>query len=375
MRLICILLICFNMVSSISFAQERLISMLNIGDSAPPLRISKWIKGNPVKKFEKGKVYIIEFWATWCRPCIAAMPHLSELARKYKERLIILGIDIYEKKTSSNTKVKAFVDSMGYNMDYTVASEDSNFMAVDWINGTGEKDNGIPRSFIINTEGQLAWIGHPTDLDEVLPNILDNTWDLKQALSKRNEDKRLKDLSDSLIYELTYGQNGNERSERWKNDSALLFIDKATTKEPLIKYAPRIADYTFSILLKTNQQKAYEYGKAAIKTATYDEPAYDEIGGLVEFYSDKLNLMPEIYRLGIEAYQNVIDNFPYPEIFNIPKKYNKMAEWYWNLSEKLKAIETQEKAIKAVKNYQYYSEKELSEYKSRLETYIKMNKK
>lgn len=155
------------------------------------------------------------------------------------------------------------------------------------------------------------------------------------------------------MYELTYGQNGNERSECWELDSALLLIDKIVSKEPKLKYAPRIADYTFSTLLKTNQHRTYKYGKIAIKTPTYDEPAYDEIVGLVEFYSHNLNLTPEIYLLGIEAYQSVIDNFLYPKIFNIPKKNNKIAEWYWRLSDKSRAIETQRKAIGAMKIYIY----------------------
>ena len=58
---------------------------------APALDIEHWIQdGNgffkPVKKFEAGKVYVIEFWATWCGPCIASMPHLAELQNKYRGR-------------------------------------------------------------------------------------------------------------------------------------------------------------------------------------------------------------------------------------------------------------------------------------------------
>ncbi|WP_437918099.1 TlpA family protein disulfide reductase [Sphingobacterium sp. LRF_L2] len=53
-----------------------------VGDPAPPIRYSKWLKGTPVENYEKGHIYVIECWATWCGPCIAAMPHLSELAKK-----------------------------------------------------------------------------------------------------------------------------------------------------------------------------------------------------------------------------------------------------------------------------------------------------
>ena len=37
---------------------------LRPGDAAPPLTIDKWVKGEPVEKFEKGRVYVVEFWAT-----------------------------------------------------------------------------------------------------------------------------------------------------------------------------------------------------------------------------------------------------------------------------------------------------------------------
>ena len=154
-------------------AQDDQSPSLNIGDPAPPLRVREWLKGTPVQQFEKGNVYVLEFWATWCGPCNAAMPHLSALAAEYKDRVTISGIDVYESKNTFMEKVKAFVDSMGSRMEYHVAAEDSNFMEVDWFDASGTR--GIPMSFVVNGDGRLAWIGHPKDLDEVLPKIVNNT--------------------------------------------------------------------------------------------------------------------------------------------------------------------------------------------------------
>ena len=39
---------------------------LGIGDPAPKLEVKEFVKGDPVKQFDKGKTYVVEFWATWC---------------------------------------------------------------------------------------------------------------------------------------------------------------------------------------------------------------------------------------------------------------------------------------------------------------------
>src|SRR5215471_21366282 len=65
---------------------------LNIGDLPPPLGLEKILQAPDGKKVEwgalKGKVVVLEFWATWCGPCVAAIPHLNELADKFKEEPI-----------------------------------------------------------------------------------------------------------------------------------------------------------------------------------------------------------------------------------------------------------------------------------------------
>ncbi len=361
--LLCIIAITAN-------AQEPEPPLLNIGDPAPPLKLWEWIKGKPVQQFERGQVYVLEFWATWCKPCKAAMPHLSALARQYKGKVTFIGIDIYELKTTPFTKVKAFVDSMGQQMDYNVAKEDSNFMVVNWIDASGTKDNGIPASFIVNAEGRLVWIGHPKDLGEILPKIVNNTWDITEALAKRNLNKHLAYLDREANYDLyPYADNPLKEGDLGQPDSALVMINEIVSKEPRLKYTPMIAYCTFSSLLKSNPQKAYEYGKVVMVTPTYEEPAFGSIYNAINSYSDKLNLPAEIYRLGAEAYQADIDIIPYPEIVNAPKLYHNMAAFYWRANDTTKAISAEQKAIEILKNKKEFSKKDLAAYEIQLQQY------
>jgi thiol-disulfide isomerase/thioredoxin len=332
--------------------------------------VSGWVKGEPVERFEKGKVYVLEFWATWCKGCIAAMPHLSVLAGKYKDRVTVLGIDVYEKKTVSMGKIKAFVDSMGQRMDIRVAADDSGLMVAGWLVNTGEKMHGIPRTLVVDGEGRLAWMGFPWELGEVLPKIVNNTWDIKEALATRNENRRLAALDDSLSYEFRGYLGGEYKAgDRRKADSLLLWIDGIVKKEPKLKYAPSIAFNTFSALLQTDPHKAYEFAKMEMVTLTYEELNYQLIYGPIETYSDKLNLPAEIYRLGAEVYQVDIDHRPYFDSDALAWLYEGMAVFYWRANDRAKAIKAGQKAIDMLKSGKGVAKSRLVTYESRLQEY------
>ena len=141
---------------------------LGMGDAAPVLKVSKWVKGQPVA-LTKGKVHVVEFWATWCGPCKTSIPHLTELAQKYKGKADFTGVSVFESNPRApltlaqiNTKVAAFVKSMGTKMDYNVAIDDkpeSGTMATQWMEASGSQ--GIPLPLLWTSRARSPGSGTP----------------------------------------------------------------------------------------------------------------------------------------------------------------------------------------------------------------------
>ena len=158
--------LCAAVVSMVGTAHAA----LKVGDPAPRIAPGKWAQGEAVNALEGDKVYLIEFWATWCGPCIAVIPHLSELSEKYSAQgLVVIGQNLGE----DENKVAAFVRKMGAKMSYRVAVDDSSqTMANTWLRAAGQK--GIPCAFVVNKKGKIAYIGHPMQLQEsFLKQLLD----------------------------------------------------------------------------------------------------------------------------------------------------------------------------------------------------------
>ena len=154
---------------------------LLVGDSAPGISIAEFLKGTPLSDLELGKIYVLEFWATWCGPCQANIPHLSELQDKYPQATFS-GVAVMEPNTEA---VRTFVAEMGDQIRYRIAIEEplagrsgreGGSMTRHWLEASYQR--GIPAAFIVNPAGRIAWIGHPIELEEPLAAIINGSWDL-----------------------------------------------------------------------------------------------------------------------------------------------------------------------------------------------------
>ena len=336
-----------------SVKKEQPVVARYMGDPAPILRVREWIKGTPVTSFEKGKIYVVDFWATWCGPCVAGMPHLSALARKYKGKVTFSAVSVLEVRGTRGAtpeKLKAFVDGMGDKMYFNVASEDTNFTQHDW-SGTFHQDF-IPVSFVIDGQGRVAWIGNTLYLDTALRKIVNKTWDIEAESIKRkyadSSQKYLDDLDDSLASKVRHFQGKYSNTNDFGfPDSTLMVIDEMVKKEPKLKYAPWAASFTFNSLLITDPHKAYEFGKQAMTASPDEWSVCGDIIGNIRDGLRKLTMPKEIYLLGAECYQVKIDQSPpYYEAGDMAKQYHEMADWYRLGGDKLKALAAEKKAIK-----------------------------
>jgi eukaryotic-like serine/threonine-protein kinase len=143
---------------------------LTIGDEAPAISVSTWVKGDPVDRLDPKRIYVVEFWATWCGPCRVSIPHLTELQKKYRQKgVTVIGVSVDQNRNA----VAPYVKEMGDKMDYTVALDDvpegedggKGKMAESWMEAADHHE--IPTAFIVR-DGKVAWIGHPMAMDEAL---------------------------------------------------------------------------------------------------------------------------------------------------------------------------------------------------------------
>ena len=149
---------------------------LSIGSKAPIPEISDFVRGEKPTFFEPGKVYVIEFWATWCPPCRQSMPHLTKLAEDMKSKgVVIVGVSDEKVET-----VRTFLekDEWKQKARYTLATDPDRSTYKAYMEASGQ--GGIPTAFIVK-EGVVQWIGHPMEMDAPLAKIVDGTWDPKTA--------------------------------------------------------------------------------------------------------------------------------------------------------------------------------------------------
>jgi len=325
-------------------AEDQPPVTLKVGDHAPELAPAKWLKGEPVAKFEKGKIYIVEFWATWCGPCRQSIPHLSKLQGEYKD-ITFIGQDCWERDAAG---VPAFVEKMGEQMNYRVALDDMSVeprgkMAKTWMAAAGQ--NGIPTAFVVDKETKIAWIGHPMELDGVLKQIAAGGFDAKKAAAER-------DAKQALMMKFSAAMRKNDY------DGAIAAVDEIVKSDPAM--ADRGAVIKFNLLLqKKDYSAAWELGKTFPETFKDNAQALNDLAWMIvnpkaSIEKPDLDLALALASRAVEASKGengqILDT---------------LARAYFVKGDLDKAVETQSKAVsKASDEQKSQLQTTLDEYKA-----------
>ncbi len=177
-----------------------------IGDRAPAVRIAKWMREKPpALPGEAGAekhVFLVEFGATWCPPCLKSIPHLSELQKRHgKDGLVVIGISNEEAAV-----IERFIKKK-VKMDYHVGQDDEMQTNSEWCDDI----EAIPFAFLVDKTGTVVWRGNPLAdsdvMDQAIHEVLAGKYDLEAArLVALSEQKY-----EQLWEELQAAQLGGER--------------------------------------------------------------------------------------------------------------------------------------------------------------------
>ena len=249
-----------------------------IGDKAPSLKIKNWVKGEPVELKKGGSIYMVEFWATWCPPCLKSIPHLTKLQKKYKDKgLVIVGVS--SEKTGT---VRSFVEKKGDQMDYVVAVDDGQKTSRAYLQAFGIR--GIPHAFIVGKSGNILWHGNPADprskIDEIVEQVVSGKFDVEGAkkvakamklfpqyftmASKKDKSEKMKTVGEQVVMN---GQSNAELMTRF----ALIILHDKRLKHRDFELAKKAAKAAYDVADDKNATILSTYARALFETGEVQE--------------------------------------------------------------------------------------------------------
>ena len=298
-----------------------------------PVAAAEWIQGKAPESFESGKVYIFECWATWCGPCVKAIPHMNELYKKYHAKgLEVYGMNVFE---DGKDKVEKFVKAKGDGMSYPVAytGEESAF-ETEWLNPAGV--HGIPTAFIVRS-GKLVMTTHPGRLtDAVIEALLAGGQGAEKVAAEMNAVNESSKKLNSLPQEIAEASAKGDAETMAAKIEELEKLDASSPYLPELKLALLIVKKDWPVATKTIREMPPGPGKrlvvmmAARKVAGSDDGVYP---------SDFTKAM-------LSAYAEVFDGSEGP---SDPMFLAELSMLQWKNGDKKAATASANKAAKAAK--------------------------
>lgn len=134
------------------FARAAMLAVLlwpaasHAGEKAAPAFSLRSVDGRLVRLADyRGKAVVLDFWATWCKPCRASMPHLNAIQDRYGARLVVVGVSVDD---GGAQDVRRFAEDLG--IKFRVAMADERV-----LDAYGPL-RSIPTTFFINRRGDVV---------------------------------------------------------------------------------------------------------------------------------------------------------------------------------------------------------------------------
>jgi thiol-disulfide isomerase/thioredoxin len=345
------------------FASSVKAEELTFGSDAPKLDVKEFVKGDEVTSFEKGKVYVVELWATWCGPCLQSIPHLTALQKKHSD-VTFIGVAILQE---DQDEVAKFVKKMGDKMDYRVALDnvtdekdpESGKTVENWMKAANAQ--GIPTAFIVNGEGKIAWIGHPMEMDEPVARIAAGDWDIAAEVKKITEAKELREKMMKVFARV------RKQMEAFKGsgDPTKVFeeLDAATEAFPQQTELFRKVRFDIMTHSKGLSEQAVELGQQIIESQKEDDvEILNELAWVIvnpdRSEKSEPKLVSFALKIALKADQLCKEENPVVA--------DTLGKAYFDDGKIEKAIETQERVMKLIEGTQLAEDRK---FKRRLRQY------
>jgi len=161
-----------------TFSKIYAQSNIKVGEKAPKINITNWIENVPEDKDLQNKYIVLEFWATWCGPCIAAVPHMNKIQEEFNQN------DLYYISITDESveKVERSLKRIDFNsIVVTDLTKKTQIQFGDGIEGL----DAYPLTVLINKNAIIKWIGEPKSLNsKIMSEFLSNVGTSESTIYK-----------------------------------------------------------------------------------------------------------------------------------------------------------------------------------------------
>lgn len=315
---------------------------LKPGLPAPKPEIEHWVKGKAPEFFTPGTVYVVEFWATWCGPCRASMPHLTELQKEHPE-IVIVGIS-----DEPLEKVEPFINSEAWaeKTGYRITTDPDRSVHTDYMKAAGQ--NGIPTAFIVGKDGIVEWIGHPMQMDAPLEQVIAGTFDREAAAKAAAEEGQRRAEERKAMQELR-AEQAKLAGAMEKGLSGEGWGDYMTIMDGIIAKAPERLAISLSLQkFKTlvgpadQPKEGYAFGETLLPKLAGNGRALNDVAW---FVVDDGDVKTRDLDFAMKAATAADDAMQHKDGAIL----DTLARVYWEKGDRAKAIELQAKAVELAK--------------------------